>query len=258
MRPLEDIRKSIQALELNSRTNSDFYREYVQFLIRKMSTMTVVDSEGKEQKIESFFANPERAVAKMKEDRNLVLPVVTISIDDIDDDVTRRRNANVIEMQTYWDKKSQRAIRIVSVAPKAAKVAFLINFWAKYTEDINQMMESIQLMFNPALNIKTKFSSTVKAFISQVSNASITSLGDREDRVLKKTIQISVETYIPNRKYLYTSTGQIEKISAEFDIDMDTEGLVDVTTSSMAWKPPDPKIIPPPHLSDPEPPLQRT
>lgn len=257
MRPLEDVRKSIQALELNSQTNSDFYREYVQFLIRKMGTMTVLDSEGKEQKIESFFANPERAVAKMKEDRNLVLPVVTVSIDDIDDDVDRRRNANVIEMQTYWDKKSQRAIRIVSVAPKAVKVAFLINFWAKYTEDINQMMESLQLMFNPALDIKTKFSNTVKAFISQVSNASITSLGDREDRVLKKAIQISVETYIPNRRYMYTSTGQIEKISAEFDIDMDAEETVDFTTSSRAWEPPDPKIPPPPHLSDPEPPVQK-
>ena len=113
------------------------------------------------------------------------------------------------------------------------------------------MMESLQLMFNPALNIKTKFSTTVKAFIAQVSNASITSLGDREDRVLKKSIQVSVETYIPNRKYMYTNTGQIEKITAEFDIDMDVEEIVDFTTSSRAWEPPDSKVPPPPHLSDP-------
>ena len=234
MRPLEDIRRRIQLLELNNHSTSDFYREYVQFLIRKMGTMSVLDSEGKVQKIESFFANPERAVAKMKEDRNLTLPVITVSIDDIDDDAERRRTDNVIEMESAWDNKGQRAVRVVSIAPKAVKVLFLINFWAKYTEDINQMMESLQLMFNPALDIQTKFSTTVQAFISQVSDSSITSLGDREDRVLKKAIQVSVDTYIPTKKYLYSNTGEIEALNLEADLDFDE--IIDETTTSRTTK----------------------
>jgi len=221
MRPLEDVRRRIQLLEINNYSHSDFYRENVQFLIRKMGTLTILDSEGKVQKVTSFFANPERAVAKIKEDRNLTLPVVTVSIDDIDDDKERRRTDNTLEIETAWDVKSQRAIRIVSLAPKAVKVTFVINFWAKYTEDINQMMESLQLMFNPALDIRTKFSTTVQAFISQVSDASLTSMGDREDRVLRKAVQIEVDSYIPTKKYLYSNTGEIEALGLDVDLDFD-------------------------------------
>jgi len=215
VRAYNDIRRKIQDFEATNNSKIDFFREYTQALIRKIGTVEIIDAENKSVKIETFFANPERAIAKIREDRNLVLPVISIAIDDIEDDALRRRTDAQIEMEKGWNKKSQRAVRIVSVAPKAVKLTFVINLWAKYVEDLNQMLENIQLMFNPALDVKTKFSTTIQAFINQVSDNSSMAVSDREDRVVRKSIVVVVDTYVPNRKYLYTSTGEIESINSE-------------------------------------------
>ena len=99
MKGLSYFRKKIQEFELISPVEkSDFYREYTKFILEKMKTVNIVDSENKPVEPTAFFANPERAIAKIKEDRNLTLPVITISIDDIDEDVDRRRtSSNIVE-----------------------------------------------------------------------------------------------------------------------------------------------------------------
>jgi len=219
--PLIEIRKGIQALELEKgHTQSDFYREYTQFLIRKLENISIIDSENKAVvDIPIFYANPERAIAKIKEDRNLVLPVISVGISDIEDDIGRRRyNMNVV-VETAWNKTAQRATRVVSVAPKAVNLSFMVNLWAKYLEDLNQITEKIQLMFNPSLEFRTKFSDYIQGFITQVADNSVTVAPDRQDRVLKRTIQVSVEAYIPNQKYLYTNTGRIEKLNSDIIIE---------------------------------------
>jgi hypothetical protein len=219
VRPYNDIRQKIHDFEMGNTHKSDFFREYTKFFIEKAKTIKTVDGEGKVNRVDAFFANPERAIAKMKEDRNLTLPIISVSIDDIDDDPERRRTDRNLEIETLWDKESQRALRVVSVAPKSVKVTFLINLWAKYVEDLNQMVEKFQLMFNPSLTVKTDFSTSVQAFLSQVSDNSSVSMGDREDRVLKKTLVVVVDAYIPTNKYLYTSTGEIETFGADVEID---------------------------------------
>jgi len=219
--PLIEIRKAIQALELESgHTQSDFYREYTQFLIRKLKTLSFIDSEDKAVvDIPVFYANPERAIAKIKEDRNLVLPVISVGISDIEDAFDRRRtNMNVV-LEKAWNKTTQRATRVVSVAPKAVNLSFMVNLWAKYLEDLNQLTEKIQLFFNPSLEFRTEFSSYIQGFITQVADNSVTVAPDRQDRVLKRTIQVSVEAYIPTQKYLYTNTGRIEFMSSDVVIE---------------------------------------
>jgi len=218
-RALEDIRIRIQEYERTNKPPLDFFREYTQFLIKELESISIVDGEGKiNRDIEVFYANPERAVAKLKEERNLQLPVISVAIDDIDDDPERRRTNYNLEIETVFDKESQRYKRIVGIAPKAVKLTFLINFWAKYIEDLNQMMETLQMKFNPALDFRTKFSDSIKGFVSNVSDNSSTSIGDKEDRVLRKIVQVTVDTYVPSRRYLYSSTGEIQPVNFEYEI----------------------------------------
>ena len=230
--PLLEIRKALQELELGKgHTQADFYREYTQFLIRKMQTISIIDSEDKAVvDIPTFYANPERAIAKIKEDRNLVLPVISIGISDIEDDVDRRSTNMHVVFETAWDKTKQRATRVVSIAPKAVRLSFMVNIWAKYVEDLNQITEKIQLMFNPSLEFRTKFSSYILGFITQVADNSVTVVSDRQDRVLKRSIQVEVEAYVPNEKYLYTNTGQLEMLNADIVI----EPFLDLSASATA------------------------
>jgi len=196
-----------------------------------METIKIIDAEGKTNaEMPTFYANPERAIAKLKEDRNLVLPVISISISDIDDDPDRRRTNMTLNLDTTWDKTEQRSKRIVSIAPKAVKLSYLVNIWSKYVEDLNQIVENIQLMFNPSLDIRTNFSSNIQAFITQVADNSSAVVGDRQDRVLRKTVQITADAYIPTRKYLYSSTGQLEVINMEIEF-LDTSGSAIETIS---------------------------
>jgi len=219
MRSFEAIRKSIYELEKGSHTQTNFYREITKYVIQKISTLTLTDEEGKNKSdIATFFANPERAIAKLKEDRNLTLPVISVSIDDIEDDPERRRTDSLVEMSRAWNKTEQRAVRVVSLASKPVKLTFLINFWAKYVEDINQLMEQFQLFFNPGMPIRTSRSNTVLSYITQVSDNSTYQVGDREDRIIKKSVQIALDTYIPNKTYLLTKSGNITDVGVDIAI----------------------------------------
>ena len=218
MRGYDYFRKKIQELELKApATKSNFYREHTDFLLKKMKTVEFVDSENKAVKPTVFFANPERAIAKMKEDRNLTLPVVTVAIGDIDEDLDRRRSNYNIDIKTVWDPKKRVARRIVSTIPKAVNITFSINVWAKYVEDVNQIVENILLLFNPSMHITTTKSNNSKAFIAQVTDNSVITVADKTDRVLRKLIVVSVESYLPNDNYLVTSNGALELLGLDYE-----------------------------------------
>jgi hypothetical protein len=220
MRGTDYFRQKIQELELIAPSEkSNFYREYTTFILNKMKTVSFIDSEGKDTKVTAFFANPERAIAKIHEDRTLTLPVITVSIDDIDEDVERRRADHVLDVNTIWDKKTQRALRIISKASKPLNLAFSINIWAKYVEDVNQILETIMFMFNPSLNFKTSNNSATKSYIEQITDNSTMSSPDKEDRVIRKMIVLTAEAYLAYPKYLVTSTGEIEKYNIDVIID---------------------------------------
>ena len=184
-----------------------------------MKTVNFVDSEGKSQDVNVIFSNPERTIAKLKEDRNLTLPIISVSIDDSDEDTDRRRTVNTLDISTVWDEKTQRANRVISKAPKPINLSFSINIWAKYVEDINQLVENILLLFNPSLDFKTSQSTNTKAFIEQITDISTMKTGDREDRILRKMIVITAEAYLSYPRYLVTSTGEIEKYITDVEID---------------------------------------
>jgi len=218
MRGFDYFRKKIQELELKSPVDkTNFYREHTDFLLKKMKTVQILDSENKAVSPNVFFANPERAIAKMKEDRNLTLPVITVAIGDIDEDLDRRRSNFNLDINTVWDPKERVARRVVSTVPKAVNLTFSLNIWAKYVEDINQMVENILLMFNPSMDITTSKSTNSKAFIAQVTDNSVVTVADKSDRVVRKLIVVSVESYLPHRNYLVTSNGSLKLIGLDFE-----------------------------------------
>jgi|TARA_R110000824_G_scaffold296810_2_gene485072 hypothetical protein len=220
MRGPDYFRHKIQELELIAPPEkANFYREYTEFILNRMKDIYFIDSEDKAQQVNAFFANPERAIAKLREDRTLTLPLITVSIDDIDEDLDRRRNDNSLEISTVWDKKSQRALRVISKTAKPINLSFSINIWAKYVEDINQILENVIKLFNPSLDFTTSQTTRTKAFVDQITDNSVVSVADKEDRVIRKMIVITAEAYLSYPKYLITSTGEIEKFNNEVIIE---------------------------------------
>ena len=70
MRGPDYFRQKIQELEIIAPPEkSNFYREYTEFILRRMKDIHFIDAEEKAQQVNAFFANPERAIAKLREDR---------------------------------------------------------------------------------------------------------------------------------------------------------------------------------------------
>jgi len=215
LRARDKIRKELIEYEARTFESTEFYREYTQFLIRKFSRLKIIDDEKKVKNINVFYANPERAIAKMKEDRNMVLPVGSISFDRIEDDIARRRVDTTLQQEVLWDETSQRATRVVSLAPKAVVLSYMFHIYTKYTEDMAQLVEQVELLFNPAMDIKTSHSNSIKAYLGDIIDATSLQYSDREDRLVRRQIMINIETYIPTRKFRVTSTGRIGHIINE-------------------------------------------
>ena len=53
------------------------------------------------------------------------------------------------------------------------------------------------------------------AFLDMESDNSTVESSDRQDRVIRRTFKVKLEAYIPNPKFLITSTGEIEEFNSE-------------------------------------------
>ena len=59
----------------------------------------------------------------------------------------------------------------------------------------------------------------MRSILKMLIDTGTLDLGDQDDRIIKRRVEIVVEAYIPTRKYLITSTGEIELLSLELTID---------------------------------------
>ena len=197
---------------------SSFYKSTLRFLLSKFGEFRYIDAENNSIGVKCFFGNKERAIAKITQEDNIILPVMSINQDSSGEDDDRRRQSSNLVISSFWSKEKKRAVRVISLAPKAVKVSYDLNIWCKYNADLDQISEQVRLLFNPSLNITNDFTETTLAFLEQEKDHRVTSVGDKEDRVLKKTFNISVEGYIPFPKFLITSTGEIEEIIVDTEI----------------------------------------
>ena len=210
-----DVRARIFKMT-QARDNISFiYRESLRGMISAFNDVGYIDSEDKFNQVKCIHANAERAIAKLKQENNIILPVLSISQTVSDNDDSRRRNESVLVHEKYWDKEKNRAFRILSLSPRAVNIRYKINIWCKYMSDMDQILEQLRLKFNPEMEVYTKFSTLAKASIESEEDTGSVIAGDKEDRVIRKTLNIVLRTYIPNPKFLVTSTGKIEEFNAE-------------------------------------------
>ncbi len=207
------VRNLIEKHEKANHDTIDFQREYTSALMEMMRGLEVMGADDKvHDDIEVMHGTVERAIAKLKKERNLRLPIVSISVIDMELDMARRRPDFNIVVEKLYDPEKRRAQRIVSLAPKAVTLQYRVSIYDRYIENINQMMEQVELMFHPHGTIKTKHGNSTMGYIVDWADQSIAVAGDKENRVLQKSCIIAMEAYLPTKKYLMTSTGKIRSL----------------------------------------------
>ena len=148
--------------------------------------------------------------------------------------------------EVFWDPTKLRAVRLLSLAPRSVNINYDINIWCKYKADMDMLRSSIFSLFNPELNIQTSYSTHAKAFIQREREVGTVIAGDTQDRVLQKSISLSLETYIPSPKFFFTNTGEISEFRSEVTLKSDINSRLDVTTIVGPEKDVEPVPSPPP------------
>ena len=184
-------------------------------MISKLGSLVYINSEGEVIPIKCVHANPERTIAKLKQENNIILPIISINQNTSDNDDKRRRPQSSLINTSWWSDKKQRAFRVISLAPRAVNVEYGINIWAKYKNNLDQITEQVRLLFNPHLVVTTKYSNVSHAYLDVESDNSTVDSSDRQDRIIRRTFKVKLEAYIPNPKFLITSTGEIEEFNSE-------------------------------------------
>ena len=210
---------------------AETYKETLRFMLGTFAGVKTITPEGEIIDIPCVNATAERAVAKLFQENNIILPVITVAQNSSLDDPNRRRTKDILLNETFWDDNRKRAYRVISLAPRALNITYDINIWTKYSEDMDQIVEQIRLVFSPNLNVITKYSNSTAAFIVNESNDSVMVVGDREDMVIRRKFEVSVEGYIPYPKYLVTATGEITEFNTE--IQVVTNSAVSLSASSI-------------------------
>lgn len=210
-----DVRAEILKQTKASHNISGVYRETLRSMLTSFADLVYIDSENKQIDVPCIHANAERAVAKIVQEDSIILPITSVAQTTTDNDVNRDRYESLLVHEKIWDDSKQRAIRVLSLAPRAVNIKYQVNIFGKYLSDVDQIMEQIRLKFNPEMEVPTPFSTMTRALIDSEENAGQLDVGDKQDRIVKKTLSITVRTYIPNPKFLFTSTGKIEKYIAE-------------------------------------------
>lgn len=212
-----DIRERIFKMTQREHNISHVYKESLRSMIASFNDIVTIDDEQKLKEIKVYHANAERAIAKLSQDNNIVLPIISISQTVSQDDTDRRRYESVLVHEKYWDEEEHRAKRIVSFAPTAVTINYQINIWCKYMSDMDQIVEQIRLKFNPEMNVPTQQSTLAKASLGGEDDVGSLVAQDKQDRVLQKSFAVSLRTYVENPKFLLTNTGEIERFIIDTD-----------------------------------------
>ena len=210
-----DIRKRIYKMTTAKNSISFIYKELLRSMIASFNDLGYINSEDNFVDVQCIHANAERAVAKLKQENNIILPIVSVAQTTSDNDATRRRNESVLVHEKHWDHDRQRAFRVLSLAPRPVNVKYQLHIWTKYLADMDQLVEQVRLKFNPEMQVPTRFSTLTKAHIESEDDVGPPIAGDKDDRIIQKTISIVVRTYVPSPKFLVTATGQIEEFKVE-------------------------------------------
>ena len=194
---------------------SHVYKETLRTMIASFNDVGYFNGDGEFVYAKCIHANAERAIAKFKQDTNIILPILSISQTVTNNDVNRQRQESILVHEKVWSPEKNRAVRVLSLAPRPVNITYQLNIWSKYRSDMDQILEQIRLKFNPEMQVPTKHGTITKAYLDSEENVGDFTAKDKEDRLLQKSITIVVRTYIPNPKFIFTNTGKIEKFNSE-------------------------------------------
>ena len=210
-----DVRAKIFKMTQAKSNISFIYRESLRSMIAAFNDIGHFDSEDKFTEVKCIHGNAERAIAKLKQENSIILPMLSISQTISNNDDDRRRYESVLVHEKYWDEDKGRAVRILSLAPRPVNVNYQLNIWCKYMSDMDQILEQVRLKFNPEMNVPTEYSTLAKAFLESEEAVGTMTANDKDDRIIKKQMNITLRTYIPSPKFLVTSTGEIEEFKIQ-------------------------------------------
>jgi hypothetical protein len=211
------IRNEILRITKKESRISEMYKQLLRAMIDFFSDIVCIDDESKVKEIRCIYANPERAVAKIKQEDSIILPIISISQERSGLDNSRSRYKTLLVHETKYDPVKNRAIRVLSLAPVPVKISYSINVWCKYKSDLDQIEEQIRLKFNPDADISIPNHTLMKATLDDAdATPPEFKVGDKEDRLLKTSFSVSISTYLNNPKFIITSNGAIEKLNLEF------------------------------------------
>lgn len=188
------------------------YKESLRSMLHIFGNMYYLDGNGNRIKVNCSHGNPERIAGRLKADNTLILPMITIVETQTDTDPERMRYQNIIS-ETEWDPQERRAKRVLSLPPRPIKITYEVNIWSKYKADMDMLRSNIFSLFSPDINIETQYSVYNKAFINSEREVGSVTATDTGDRILQKAISVTLETYIPTPKFLFTSTGEVKEFS---------------------------------------------
>lgn len=205
-------------------TSDNVYKESLRSMIHTCGNFYYIDGNGNRLRVKSSHGNPERIAGKIKADNTLILPMITVVETQTKPDPDRARYQNII-IDKKWDPKTLRATRVLSLPPRPVNIKYDINIWSKYKSDLDMLRSNIFSVFNPDVDIVTKYSSYSKAYITDEREVGSVEALDTGDRILQKTIGVTLETYIPTPRFQVTNTGEIKDFDM-FDITIDDDPKV--------------------------------
>tara|TARA_Y100000310_G_scaffold239541_1_gene243156 strand:+ start:710 stop:1459 length:750 start_codon:yes stop_codon:yes gene_type:complete len=218
-RPSLAIVKSVLEATFNQQENISYiYRESLQAVKEMFGGLKYINADEGTIDIRCIHGNPERTIAKLKQDNNIILPIISIVQTSSEEDENRRRPRQIVLDKKVWSEARQRAFRVFSLAPKAVNLLYDVNVWSKYKSDLDQISEQMHLKFHPSIRIVTSYNKYSQGFLVQETDQSSVDLGDKEDRILRRSYSFKLQTYIPSPQFLLTSTGKIETFNTELEL----------------------------------------
>jgi hypothetical protein len=211
------IRNEILKITKSESRISGFYKELLRSMVNLFSDLVCIDDENKIQKVKCIYANPERAVAKIKQDNSVILPLISVSQTKSSIDSSRSRYKTLLINEVSYDPIKNKAVRILSIAPVPVDITYNINIWCKYKSDLDQITEQIRLKFNPDADLVIPGHNSIKAYLGEDnSDEAGLEAADKDDRELKSSLSVKISTYLSNPKFVLTSNGTIERLNLEF------------------------------------------
>ena len=194
------------------------YKESLRSMLNIFGNIYYIDGNSNRVKLNCSHGNPERIAGRIKSDNTLVLPMITIVETQTESDPERMRYQNIVS-ETMWDPDKRKATRVLSLPPRPINITYDINIWCKYKADMDMIRSSVFSLFSPDINIPTKYSVHNKAFINSEREVGSLTAADTGDRIIQKTISVSLQTYIPSPKFLFTNTGEIQEFNFNTTLD---------------------------------------